>query len=109
MSWRHPWTLQWQPPLEALDDRRAELSALREAGFAETERVELQLVWQVRSPEAPFEYMLGGTARTGGLLRAQKPEALEAIRRAVVESTSSYQMAGTWQLPMQAVVYSAAK
>ena len=97
------------PPFFRYRDREEATKALLEAGFDNPERVELRLVWRVPSPEAPFEFMLGGTARTGGLLRAQKSDALEAIRRAVGEATAPYQVGDTWEVPMQAVVYSAAK
>ena len=95
------------PPFFRYRDPEEARKALVEAEFENPERVELRLVWRVPSPEAPFEFMLGGTARTGGLLRAQTPKALEAIRQAVREETSPYQVGGTWEIPMQAVVYSA--
>ena len=97
------------PPFFRYRDPEEARNALLEAGFENLERVELRLVWRVSSAEAPFEYMLGGTARTGGLLRAQTADAREAIRRAVREGASPYQVGGTWEIPMQAVVYSASK
>ena len=97
------------PPFFRYRDPEEAKKVLVQAGFTNPERIEIPLVWRLRSLDALFEFMLGGTARTGGLLRAQTPEAQEAIRQAVREGTSPYQVGGTWEIPMQAVVYSAVK
>lgn len=49
-----------------------------------------------------------GTARTGGLLRRQTPEALAAIRAAVLEELEGYVQDGEVRLPMAALLASAA-
>ena len=49
-----------------------------------------------------WDFMLGSTVRTGALLRAQTPQALEAIRAEVMAASSN-------ELPMPAVLSSATK
>jgi hypothetical protein len=53
--------------------------------------------------------MESGTVRTGGLLRAQSPEALHAIRQAIREAAAAYESNGVVQLPMPAILAVAPK
>jgi hypothetical protein len=51
--------------------------------------------------------MLRSTVRTAGLLRAQKPAALEKIRDAMRAESKRYQKGNAVELPMPAVLASA--
>jgi hypothetical protein len=53
--------------------------------------------------------MQGSTVRTAGLLRAQTPEAQEAIRAEVREAARRYEREDAVELPMPAVLASAVK
>jgi len=76
--------------------------ALVEAGFDNPEVKPVPQTWRLDSPEALFEIMLGSTVRTGALLRAQAPAALEAIRAEVTAASRK-------ELPMPAVLASATR
>ena len=76
--------------------------ALIAAGFAGPEVRTVRQTWRLASREALWEYLISSTVRTGALLRAQKPQALEAIRKEVVAASQA-------ELPMPAVLASATK
>ena len=97
------------PPFFRYSDARAAGDALLAAGFVEPRSVEVPQQWRLASGEALFDIMLGGTVRTGGLLRAQTPEALSAIRGAVIDGVAPYRDGKGIELPMPAVLSSARK
>ena len=82
---------------------------LLEAGFVTPNVVPVPQVWRLYSPDALFEIMRGSTVRTAGLLRAQTPEAVNAIRSEVRNSAEAYRKGETIELPMPAVLASAIK
>lgn len=75
---------------------------LLDAGFTAPRFQTIKQIWRLDSPSALFEIMLGSTVRTGALLRAQKPQALKAIREEVIASAKN-------ELPMPAILASATK
>jgi len=97
------------PPFFKYCDPEVSRSALLGAGFENPERVVLPLVWSLRSVEALLDAMERGTVRTGGLLRAQTPENLEAIRKEVRLEAAKHDRGGTLVLPMPAVLLSGTK
>jgi ubiquinone/menaquinone biosynthesis C-methylase UbiE len=62
----------------------------------------LLLTWKLSSPDELFTAFCQGTARTGGLLRRQKPDDLARIREAVRESALEYAQRGDVIIPMPA-------
>jgi SAM-dependent methyltransferase len=78
-------------------------------GFADPSVQELPLTWILPSGDALFDAFFHGTARTGGLLRRQTPEALSAIRAAIVSGAEAYGSGGAIHVPMCAVLASGAK
>jgi SAM-dependent methyltransferase len=90
------------PPFFRFSDAEECRRALLRAGFEKPQVRSVPQVWRLDSPERLFENMLGSTVRTGALLRAQTPRALEAIRAEVVASAKK-------ELPMPAVLAAAAK
>jgi hypothetical protein len=61
------------------------------------------------SPAEVFKAFYGGSARTGGLLRAQPPTALAKVRAAVHENAALYAHGDHLEIPMPALVVSARK
>jgi SAM-dependent methyltransferase len=83
--------------------------ALEQAGFTGAAVRVLPLTWRVTSPDAVFEAISRGGVRTAALLRAQTPEALNAIRAAVRRGVEGYARDGGFVLPMPAILASATK
>jgi ubiquinone/menaquinone biosynthesis C-methylase UbiE len=97
------------PPFFRFSDPAESRRVLLEIGFRAPEVATAPQTWRLASADALFLIMRDGTVRTGGLLRAQTPEAQDAIRAAVRESVRAHQRAGAFELPMPAVLASAAK
>ncbi len=97
------------PPFFRFSDPAESRRVLGELGFQSPDVVTIPQVWRLASPDALFLVMRDGTVRTAGLLRAQTPEAQEAIRADVREAVRAYARAGTVELPMPAVLTSAAR
>jgi ubiquinone/menaquinone biosynthesis C-methylase UbiE len=97
------------PPFFRFSDPDECRRVLIEAGFDGPSVSKLPLTWKLPSGEAFFEVMYRGTARTGGLLRAQTPDALAAIKSAIVVGANGYQTADGIEIPMPAVLTSASK
>jgi SAM-dependent methyltransferase len=97
------------PPFFRFSDPSECRRTLRDVGFSSTEVSTVPLLWRLASLDALFDVMRDGTVRTGGLLRAQAPEAQEAIRAELREAVRPYARAGAVELPMPAVLASAAR
>ena len=82
---------------------------MEEAGFAEPKVVQVPQTWRLPSADILLEAFLVATVRTGALLRAQSPWALQAIRAAVREACKAYEKDGVIELPMPAVLACALK
>jgi hypothetical protein len=61
---------------------------------------------RLREPDG-IDSLARGTVRTAALIRAQPPEALDAIRSAVRENVLTYRRGDVIEVPMDAVVASA--
>jgi SAM-dependent methyltransferase len=97
------------PPFFRFSDPEECERTLLEAGFVESSVRLVPQVWRLRSPDALFEIMSGSTVRTAGLIHAQTPEAVEAIRTNVRASAERYRKGGLIELPMPAVLAWAGK
>jgi len=97
------------PPFFRFSDPQESERALLRAGFATPHIVKISQVWRLSSPDALFEIMREATVRTRGLLRAQSAQALHAIRAAIREAVMAYRSGDTIELPMPALLASAAK
>ena len=80
--------------------------SLDAAGFRSATVAKVPQIWRV---DVPFEVIMKGSVRTAALLRAQKPEALAAIRDAVRQAAAAYARDEAVELPMPAVVAAAEK
>ena len=65
--------------------------------------------WKMKSADDLFDAFYKGTARTGGLLRAQSKTSLDAIRAEIQDTAENYKKDGILQMPMPAVIASAVK
>jgi SAM-dependent methyltransferase len=97
------------PPFFRFSDPEESRRSLLGVGFQTPEVVMVPQVWRLGSLDALFEIMRGGTVRTAGLLRAQTPEATDAIRAEIRDAVRPYERAGAVELPMPAVLASADK
>ena len=82
---------------------------MERTGFADVAVRKLPLVWRLPSPEALFEAALHGGVRTSAALQAQTPQALAAIRRAVVSDLQRYADGDGIAIPMPVVLASGEK
>lgn len=82
---------------------------LTEAGFHSPSVIEVPQVWRVSAPEEVFDLILRGSVRAAATLRAQTPEVTAVIRSAVRDTISSYRKGPRYEVPMPAVLATAAK
>ena len=97
------------PPFFRFSDAAATRGTLESIGFTGVEVRELPLIWRPASADAVFEALSRGGVRTAAVLRAQTPAALAAIRDAVRRGIEAYARDGGFEVPMPAVLASAAK
>src|SRR5262245_27722191 len=97
------------PPFFRFSERDECSRSLLAAGFQSPEVVKLPQVWRLPSIDSLFEFMKDSTVRTAGLLRAQRPDALEKIREAMRDASRQYQKDNAVELPMPAILASAVK
>jgi SAM-dependent methyltransferase len=96
------------PPFFRFSDPAECELALSAAGFANVRATVLPLAWSVPSADELYEAFYAGTARTGGLLRAQSHEAAAAIRETVRASCVEFlQPDGSLRIPMPALLVAA--
>jgi secreted protein with Ig-like and vWFA domain len=63
-------------------------------------------VWRLPSGDALCDAFVQGAVRTAALLRGQTPDAMDRIRRAIVEAAERYRKGDRIELPMAAVLTS---
>jgi SAM-dependent methyltransferase len=97
------------PPFFRFSDEEATRATLAQAGFAEVDVRELPLTWHVPSADHVFDAFTRGGVRTAAVLRGQTPEALAAIRDAVLRGLNAYADADGFSMPMPAVLASGTK
>ena len=97
------------PPFFRFSDREECARVLASCGFKDVTVRQFPLVWKLASAADLFEAFYTGSARTGGLLRAQPPAALAKVRDAIQESAAAFQRGDHLEIPMPALVVSARK
>jgi len=90
----------------AIDESR---QTLERAGFVDVDARVLPLTWQLDSADGIYEALSRGGVRTAAVLRAQTPEALDAIRTAVRRAAARYKDGDRIVVPMPAVLASATR
>jgi ubiquinone/menaquinone biosynthesis C-methylase UbiE len=95
------------PPFFRLSEHGVFAQALADAGFREIEVRDFEQSWYHASPDALIAAYEEGTARTGPLLKLQKPETLDAIHEAIRSACEPYQQPdGSAVIPMPCVLAS---
>jgi SAM-dependent methyltransferase len=97
------------PPFFRFSDRQESARVMESCGFSGVAIAQIPLVWKLASTAELFDAYYKGSARTGGLLRAQPPAALAKVRAAIERSAADFARAGGLEIPMPALVVSAAK
>lgn len=95
------------PPMFALADPSVRDPMLTEAGFREVQARDLAIVWPVRGPDTPLDFVLRGAVRTRLVYERQTPEVQQRIRDALADATSPYVIGGG--IPAPAVLVTATK
>ncbi|MDP6342919.1 MAG: methyltransferase domain-containing protein [Alphaproteobacteria bacterium] len=88
------------------DECQRVLSAL---GFVDIASRKVPLTWRFRSPDDLIVGFMDAAPRSGGLLKAQTPEDLRAIRDAMRQAALAYEQDGAYHIPMPAVLTTATK
>ncbi len=97
------------PPFFRFSDGGEGGRVLAEAGFVAPVITQVPQVWTLPAPEALFDAVYEAGVRTRAILRAQTADALEAIRGAICDDAKAFERDGVTQIPMPAVLASAAK
>jgi SAM-dependent methyltransferase len=97
------------PPFFRFSDPRECTQVLESSGFQSVAITQLPLIWKLDSPADVFEAFYQGSARTGGLLRAQSPATLAKIRAAMEKAAAAYRRHHHLEIPMPALIVSARK
>ena len=97
------------PPFFRFADAAESRRSLERVGFENAQARILPLAWRLESTATLFEWMMASTVRTGALLRAQTPAALESIRQAVGASAARFLKGHAVEIPMPAVLAFATK
>jgi SAM-dependent methyltransferase len=93
------------PPFFRFSDPEESKRVLAAAGFVNVAVTHVPQTWRLPSPATLFDVMYNGSVRNAALLRSQKPGALEAIRREILQAVARH---GN-ELPMPAVLSSGEK
>jgi SAM-dependent methyltransferase len=94
------------PPFDQYSEAPGLADLVTRAGLSAVRVEDHEFFWRMKDGEAIFRAYLDGTVRTAGLMRAQAPEALEAIRRDVVASAEAYRRGDSVEVPMAVMVVS---
>jgi ubiquinone/menaquinone biosynthesis C-methylase UbiE len=92
------------PPFFRFADAAATRKTLEAAAFSEIVLREIPVAWRLSSADGVFDAISRGGVRTAAILRAQTPEALEAIRAAVRREVQGYATERGFVVPMPAVL-----
>jgi ubiquinone/menaquinone biosynthesis C-methylase UbiE len=93
------------PPFFRFSESEESNRVLAGAGFTDIHVARVPQTWHLSSPDALFEVMYYGSVRNAALLRAQKPEVLEAIRQEIRAQVEAHRS----ELSMPAVLSSGTK
>jgi ubiquinone/menaquinone biosynthesis C-methylase UbiE len=102
-------TIPAGPPFFRFSDLAEGRAAMMRAGFTDFHFQQVPFVWRMGTPQQLFDAFLFGTARTGGLLRAQPESALQAIRSAVEAAVAPFTGPRGLEIPMPAIIASGRK
>ncbi len=97
------------PNFFLFSDPDRSMNALRNAGFVAPTFRQVPQVWRIADPDQLFDIVSGSTVRAAATLRAQSPQAREAVRVALRQAVASYRTGDRYEVPMPAVLATARK
>jgi SAM-dependent methyltransferase len=97
------------PNFFLFSDPKTSEAAIVHAGFVRPGIRVVPQTWRLRGPEDAFATILSSTVRASATLRAQTPQAREAIRQAFCETLAGYRDGDRYLVPMPAVIATAVK
>jgi hypothetical protein len=92
------------PPFFRFSNPEESERMLNAAGFVDVRVVQIPQVWRMPSGEELYNTMRRAAVRTAALLNMQTPEALEAIRAAILERTEQFRTPSGIVLPMPSIL-----
>jgi SAM-dependent methyltransferase len=97
------------PPVFRFGSHEECKRTVHEIGFEECDCTDHLLHWTLPAPDALMDSFREATARTSGLLGAQKPDAIPAIKAAMAAHCAPFMEKGKTVVPMPAVLTVATK
>ena len=79
------------------------------SGFEDIEISSVPQIWRLRSVDEMFEAIETGSVRAAATLQGQDAQAVSDIKEAVAEMIERFRSGDRYEIPMPAVLYSAAK
>jgi SAM-dependent methyltransferase len=95
------------PPMFALADPGVRDPMLTGAGFTAIRAQRIPIVWPIKGPETPFDFIIRGAVRTRMVYERQTPSVQERIRDALAAATVPFLSAGG--IPAPALLVTATK
>jgi ubiquinone/menaquinone biosynthesis C-methylase UbiE len=97
------------PNFFLFSDPAQSIQALERAGFVSPSCRQIPQVWRIADPDELFQVVTTGTVRAAATLRAQSPEARDAIRAALRDTVTGYARGQFFEVPMPAIIATAVK
>ena len=97
------------PNFFLFSDKDESARRLSAAGFMEVDAATVPQTWRLRSVDEMFSAVMEGSVRASATLRGQTGMALTKIKESVASGLSEYQVDSGYDVPMPAVVVSAAR
>ncbi|MGE8366313.1 class I SAM-dependent methyltransferase [Cupriavidus sp.] len=97
------------PNFFLFSDPDACAKALLGAGFVSPSCRQAPQSWRMATPDQLFEMVAAGTVRASATLRAQSPQAREAIRAALRDTVAAYASGDAFDVPMPALLATAVR
>ncbi len=97
------------PDFFKFSDPNTSKEILSNIGFGSIEAKSLEFTWALNSTEELFQAFYKGGIRIGGILRAQKPEAIRKILENLEEKTQPFRRDNGLEIPMSVMLFQAEK
>lgn len=85
------------------------IESLHAAGMVDAQVTPVKQTWRVQTPDQVLDAVREGSVRAAALLRAQTPQAMQAIRNAFRSALETYRTGDGYAVPMPAVIASGRK
>jgi len=97
------------PDFFKFSDPSTSKEILSNTGFDAIEASSIEFTWTLSSAEELFQAFYKGGIRIGGILRAQKPEAIRKIIEKLEQKTKPFQREGRLEIPISVMFFKAEK